>query len=143
MLPFESFRSKSSSSIRKQNGFVWRSFSLHIHHIAEDAPNAAVLTDSFPQDNGVNLVGSGSQKEKSDRPNQNTSQVGKSGNYSVENVLAKEEEKRLLKLQKVEERQEKAKKKANIVSKKLQMEFERKHREHEEQMRQIEEKLQL
>ena len=123
MLHFESFRSKSSSSIREQNGFVWRSFSLHIHHIAEDASNAAVLTDSNPQDNGVNLVSSGSQKEKIDSPTQNTSQVGKSGNYSLANMLAREEEKRLLKLHKVEERQEKAKKKANIESKKLQMEF--------------------
>ena len=111
--------------------------------LAEYAPNTAVLTDSTPQDNGVNLVSSGSQKEKSDRPTQNTNQVGKSGNYSLENKLAREEEKRLLKLQKVEERQEKAKKKANIESKKLQMEFERKQREHEEQMRQVEEKLQL
>ena len=103
--------------------------------LAEDAPIAAVLTDSTPQDNGVNLVSSGSPKEKSDSPTQNTSQVGKSGNYSLENKLAREEEKRLLKLQKVEERQEKAKK--------LQMEFERKQREHEERMRQVEEKLQL
>ena len=93
--------------------------------LAEDAPNAAVLTDSTPQDNGLNLVSSGSQKEKSDSPTQNTSQVGKSSNYSLENKLAREEEKRLLKLQKVEERQEKAKKKANIESKKLQMEFEK------------------
>ena len=111
--------------------------------LAEGAPNAAVQTDSTPQDNGVNLVSSVSQKEKSDSPTQNTSQVGKSGNYSLENMLAKEEEKRLLKLQKVEERQEKAKKKANIEYKKLQMEFERKQREYEERMRQVEEKLRL
>ena len=111
--------------------------------LAEDAPNAAVLTDSTPQDNGLNLVSRGSQKEKSDSPIQNTSQVGKSGNYSLENRLAREEEKRLLKLQNVEERQEKAKKKANLESKKLQMEFERKQREHEERMRQVEEKFQL
>ena len=111
--------------------------------MAEDAPNAAVLTDSTPQDNGVNLVSSGSQKEKSDSPTQNTIQVGKSGNYSLGNRLAREEENRLLKLQKVEERQEMAKNKANIESKELQMEFERKQSEHKEQMRQVEEKLQL
>ena len=142
MLHFESFRSKAAASENRMVSFGEVSV-YTFTTLAEDAPNAAVLTDSTPQDNGVNLVSSGSQKEKSDSPTQNTSQVGKSGNYSLENKLAREEEKRLLKLQKIEERQEKAKKKANIKSKKLQMEFERKQREHEEQMRQVEEKLQL
>ena len=136
------FDLKAAASENRMVSFGEVSFSTFTT-LAEDAPNAAVLTDSTPQDNGVNLVSSGSQKEKSDSPTQNTSQVGKSGNYSLENKLAREEEKRLLKLQKVEERQEKAKKKANIESKKLQMEFERKQRQHEERMRQVEEKLQL
>ena len=52
-------------------------------------------------------------------------------------------EKQARRLQRIEERQEKAKKKTEIKQKRLQMEFERKQREHEEQMRQLDEKLQL
>ena len=63
--------------------------------MAEDAPNTAVLTDSTPQDNGVNLVSSGSEKEKNDSPSQKASQVSESSSRSFEDKLAKEEEKRM------------------------------------------------
>ena len=52
--------------------------------MAEDAPNAAVLTESAPHHNGVNLVSSGQQKEKNNSPPQKSSQVCRPDSHSFE-----------------------------------------------------------
>ena len=112
---------------------------------SEEAPQTPTLTDSVPKDSGVHLVSSNSQSQQDD------SSTKKSRNHlsndlnsrSLEDDFEREEEKKARRLQRIEERQEKAKKKTEIEQKRLQMEFERKQREHEEQMRQLDEKLQL
>ena len=109
---------------------------------SEETPQSNVNTDSVPSNSDVHLVSSNSQKSSSHLSPKNT-QSDDLNSRSVEDDFEREEEKKIRKLQRIAERQEKAKKKAEIEQKRLQMEFDIKQREHEEQMRQLDEKLQL
>ena len=64
-------------------------------------------------------------------------------NRSLENKFFYEGDEKCRRQQRFEQRQEKAKKEAEIEMKKLDLEFERKRRDHDERMRQLEDKLQI
>ena len=96
---------------------------------SEEAPKTPTLTNTLATDNGVNLVSSNSNSQQSEPPNSKTvPKVSESSKSSLEEDFDREKEK-MRRLQRIEEKQEKVKKKAHIEQKKLQLVFERKQRE--------------
>ena len=93
---------------------------------SEEAPKTPTLTNTLATDNGVNLVSSNSNSQQSEPPNSKTvPKVSESSKISLEEDFHREENEKLRRLQKVEEKQEKVKKKAHIEKKKLQLVFEK------------------
>ena len=62
--------------------------------MAEDTPNSAVLTDSTPRDNGLNLVSSGSRKAKNDSQRQLKKNLQKTSRKECENCRKLKNDKR-------------------------------------------------
>ena len=122
---------------------------------SEEVQSTPTLTNTQAKDRGANLVSVNSVSSQDVISSQQTAPISSEMINSLhEDDFDREEKEKQYRLQRMEQRQEKAKKKAEIEQRKLKLEFERKQREHElelerkqreheEQMRQVEERLQL
>ena len=111
---------------------------------SEEVQSTPTLTNTQAKDSDVNLVSGNSVSNQNAISSQQTAPVlSEKINSALEDDFDREEREKQYRLQRIEQRQEKAKKKAELEQRKLKLEFERKEREHEKQMRQVEERLQL
>ena len=109
----------------------------------EDTPKSKTLTNTIAVDSGGQTVpGTDSRKNVEDSPKP-VSSVAMLINRSLEDEFTEEGAEKCRCQLRVKQRQEKAIKKAEIEMKKLELEFERKRRDHAEQMRRLEDKLQI
>ena len=97
----------------------------------------------FPFDIGVQTVPNTDSRNKVEDSLKSFSSVSMPINKSLEDEFIDEVDEKCRHQQQAEQRQKKAEKKAEIEMKKLEMEFERKRQDHDEQMRQLEDKLQI
>ena len=81
---------------------------------SEEAPKTPTLTNTLATDNGVNLVSSNSNSQQSEPPNSKTvPKVSESSKSSLEEDFDQKEKEKMLRLQRIEQRQERAKKGRN------------------------------
>ena len=111
--------------------------------IFEDTPKNPTLSNTLPLDSGLQTVPRSDSRNNVEDSPKSVSSFSMRINRYLEDELFDDENTNCRRQQQVQQKQEKAKKTAETAMKKLELEFEQKRRDHYEQMRQLEHKLQI